>query len=299
MRMSFADLVCATGVNFHEEYSTLFGLISKPFYVLFTDRVFQGDSLFGDPGDDRNFFSICNAQFQYFSVQLRGTTRDIEGFNRYHNISLPHADPSLDELLFLIEYVYTFAYGLKGYVKTRNEYDADVIVLKYVTKHLNEVLARLHYEAIAEGAFVRLVPADVPSAVVAGRMKTPLSIKTFMYQHRSMRGNLTEKKSVLKLIGDELEPHRDVLKQFNSDLEKCIFTDLNAMDIRHNNTAPGSENYRPFFANKSPAEKEACYDRLYDMMIIAYMYLLSKDGIAENKRLLPEINAKMETLSEH
>ena len=77
-----------------------------------------------------------------------------------------------------------------------------------------------------------------------------------------------EKKHVLKIFGDQLEPQREMI--FNHDLASAIFSILNNMNIRHNNVYEGDRNYRPYVASLSESELETWYDRLYQMMLAAF-----------------------------
>lgn len=291
MRTSFADLVRKTGVNYAEEYATLFNLINGEFCDVFNESIFTGDEYFDGVPDRRNFFTICNNRYESLPRDLRGTTRNIVGFNRYHGIDLRDNSGSLDCLLFLIEYVYSFINGLaKGADKASAFSHAENVALKHIMDHLNCLIDRVHHKIVVDDCLIRLVPNDVVVTQVAGHMPEGLDVRTFMYKHRSMKGNLLEKKQTLKLMGDQLEPYRAELKTFNSDLERCIFTDLNSMDVRHNNVTPGDAKYRPYIANMSESEREKCYDRLYEMMLIAHLYLSNKDSISQNRKDLEVIN---------
>ena len=88
----------------------------------------------------------------------------------------------------------------------------------------------------------------------------------------AMKGDLERKKAILVTLGDKLEPQRDKLEKVNDHLKKDIFCLLNNLNLRHNNTDPGS-NYRPYVASMKDEELEQWYDDLYQMILLAFLEL--------------------------
>ena len=286
-RMTFADLVRGTGVNVVEEYNELLTLLHGKAYEIFPDSEFRG-SMLGEY-EERSFCDVCDENFIRLPKELKGTCRTIAKYNAYHRYSPERVmHPELDDLLMLVEYCLTFSCSLAVLFRDSGFYH-ERIINKHILDHLNDVKDKLHHTIVFDGCFVKLVPEDAIVVEVASRFPADVSIRTFLYRHRSMVGKLDEKKHVLKLLGDQLEPHRAELHDI--ELSGAIFAMLNKMNIRHNNMTVGDKNYRAFVAGLSENELEVWYDRLYDMMLAAFSKLNAQLALAEYNRHKDEIGA--------
>ena len=274
-RISFSDLVRNAGVKYDEEYNTLLSLMFSAPSKLFSDVMFHHNPLFGVE-DDIPFYYLCDKFFCDFHLQLRGTSRSMDGFNNYHGINIRVAPPTLDSVLFLMEYSMTFLVQLEEIHKKLND-RIQMIFLKRIGEHISILSDNLGHRAIKDGVFVKYVPNDVVVSEVASNLPQEIAIRTFLYRHRSMKGNIEKKRDVLKAIGDILEPQRCFIK--NTELSGAIFGLLNNINIRHNNITYGSKCYRPVVAKMSKEELEAWYDKLYDMMIAALALLGSQQAL--------------------
>ena len=274
-RMSFSDLVRGTGVNYAEEYRSLLTLLTGKAYEIFPDSEFRGGLL--DDCEIRSFCDVCDQNFEMLPVQLRGTCRTIGNFNCYYNFFPQNiTNPTLDDLLLFAEYALTFSIEIQKIIKARSLY-VEKLINQHILQHLFILKDKLQHDIVFDSVFVRLVPTDMVAVEIASQMPKDVSIKTLMYRHRSMIGNIREKKYVLKLLGDQLEPQRDSID--NRDLESAIFSILNNMNIRHNNVCKGDKNYRPFVGGLSAQKLEAWYDRLYRMMLAAFAGLDTKNDL--------------------
>lgn len=287
-RLSFGDLVRNSGVNYQAEYKTLLTLLHGGACATFTDHEFKGDSLFGYEGERRSFVDFCDEHFESFPIALRGTCRSMAGFNQYYKFYPERVeDPNLDALLTLAEYFMTFSAALQARINSGGLYK-EKIVNSHIIQHLKILLGKLHHKAILEGSFVRLVPEDVVVAEVASKLPKELAIKTFLYRHRSMVGNIEKKREALSSLGHQLESRREVIH--DKTLESAIFSILNNMNIRHNNVDPqDATKYHEFVAKLGPKELEKWYDRLYQMMVAAFARLDAAEDVAvyeANKRLI-------------
>lgn len=278
-RVSFADLVMSTGVNYKIEYKMLLTLLQGSAYRIFHDNELKGD-IFGGSGEVRSFTDFCDEHFEKFPIRLRGTCRTLSVFNQYHNYYPDSIDePGLDDLLTLCEYSMTFSCALQVVINKDGYYRREKIVNSHIIQHLKILVDKLHHKVVAEGPFARLVPEDVVVAEVASKLPKDVSIKTFIYRHRLMAGNIEKKKDVLLALGQQLESKRSDIR--DSALENAIFAILNNMNIRHNNVDPKDPaKYHAFVAAMSPKDLEVWYDRLYEMMLAAFAKLDAAQGIA-------------------
>ena len=279
-RMSFADLVRGTGINVVEEYKELLNLLTGRAYQIFPGSEFQGNMM--EPCEERSFSDICDESFESLPIDIRGTCRTIAGFNAYHEYAPARVtNPNLDDLLLFAEYFLTFSYALGCLYKNPGFY-IEGKINKRVLSHLMILKDRLHHTVVFDGDIIKLVPQDVIVSEVASNLPKEVSIKTFLYRHRSMAGKLEEKRHVLKLLGDQLEPIRADIQ--GSELRSAIFSLLNNMNIRHNNMKPGDAHYHAFVSGLSDKEREVWYDRLYDMMLAAFSGLNARNALGEYMR---------------
>ena len=278
-RISFGDLVRNAGVNYQAEYRTLLTLLNGSACTIFPDREFKEDAVFMGECEERSFANFCDEHFERFPIALRGTCRSLAGFNQYYEFypeKISH--PDLDAVLTLVEYFMTFSAALQAIIDSEGLY-TEKVVNTHITQHIKILLGKLRHKAIVEGPFVRLVPEDVVVAEVSAKLPKELAIKTFLYRHRSMVGNIEKKREALLSLGHQLESSRDMIH--DKSLESAIFSILNNMNIRHNNVDPkDTAKYREFVAKLESKELEKWYDRLYQMMIVAFARLDATEDIA-------------------
>lgn len=154
------------------------------------------------------------------------------------------------------------------------------IVLKEI---MDDVLSKYNHKAVyLEENKQVLIMEDKPEVTaVAQIINEELVYPLLQYNHRSLKGDLKSKKSVLLSLGTDLEPKRQKLSEINKELTISIFYMLNNLNIRHNNVSKGDSNYKEYVANMSPDKIEEWYDELYQMMLLAYLML---DNVDRKKR---------------
>jgi len=128
-----------------------------------------------------------------------------------------------------------------------------------------------------------LVIEDNPAAITVAEIIDPDSaISVLRYNHHILRGDVEEKRKILNLMGQALEPRRKDLKNINSKSEDNIFYFLNKLHIRHNNTDEKDKKYyEEHVASMSENELEQWYDELYQMLLFAFLEL---DQVERNER---------------
>ncbi len=290
-RLSLGDIVAATNVNVGIEFKLLWHMLNGRAYELFPDDAFKPDGMLGGDYDERSFFDVCDESFESFPVALRGTCRSLRGFTAYYGLNFDKVEKcSLDDLLLLVEFAGTFVVALdKVFKKSGGNFYSQKIINDHVSQHIVILAEKLGHKMIYEDQFVKLVPNDVVTIEVATKLPMYVAIKTFMYNHRSMRGNLAKKREVLLALGEQLEPRRNQIA--NSQLSGAIFNILNNMNIRHNNVAKGSVQYRPYVASLKSNELEIWYDRLYQMMLAAFSWIDSIDCCRKYEEFKDKIGA--------
>jgi len=141
---------------------------------------------------------------------------------------------------------------------------------------MDDVLSQYNHRAyIDKEQECVLVVEDKPEVTAAAEiMPTPtLAVDVIKYNHRSLRGEIEQKKKILLAMGSELEAKRKSLHTINSVLENDIFFMLNNLNIRHNNKSKGDKNYKEYVAKMRKDRLEKWYDELYQMILIAFLLM--------------------------
>jgi hypothetical protein len=108
------------------------------------------------------------------------------------------------------------------------------------------------------------------------------------YNHYLLKGNISEKQKILKMLADKFEPTRKELGKINSVLESNIGYLLNKMNIRHNNKE-GKAASR-YVVSITDEELENWYDETYQMLLLA---MLELDNATRSKKVA-ELKKKIE-----
>lgn len=199
-----------------------------------------------------------------------------------------NAHTKSESLLELVELIYNF--WLLAFTATYEHSNSvtGVANFHHLKKVMDDLVEKHNYvvELLDDNTMVRIVPNKPEVNAVAEKLPDDAGIDTVMYNHSSLKGNLSEKRRILIELGKKLEPQRDKLKNENRDLEDDIFCMLNNLDIRHNNTSEVDEKqFKPVVANMSEEEIEEWYDDLYEMILIAFLLVRNIDRKKKVKEL--------------
>lgn len=201
----------------------------------------------------------------------------------------------VDAFLTLVELIYNFwelsqsqfCDGKKGY---KLQWCGNYYHLKDV---MDDVLSQYNHVAyIDEEQECVLIIEDKPEVTAAAEiMPTPtLAIDVVKYNHRSLRGDIEQKKRILLSMGAELEAKRKSLHNINPALENDVFFMLNNLNIRHNNKSKGDKNYKEYVAKMRKDRLEKWYDELYQMILIAFLLMDNAKRADKVKELKSKIN---------
>ena len=134
-----------------------------------------------------------------------------------------------------------------------------------------------------------LVIEDKPEVTaVAEIVPATLALSVIKYNHKSLKGEIELKKSILISMGAELEPKRKELQEIDRQLSEDIFFMLNNVNIRHNNRSKKDKGkYKEYTAKMTKDQMEKWYDELYQMMLLAIL-LLDNTSRAERVKTLKD-----------
>lgn len=206
------------------------------------------------------------------------------------------AKSNMEAHLTLIELIYNFWYLAHSMFDDRNFKG----ILKWCGNfyHLKDVMDEIleeynHTVYTNEDKDYFIVVENKPEATAAAEiMPTPeLSFDVIRYNHRSLKGDIEAKKTILIRFGAELEARRKELKNIDNRLTKDIFYMLNNVNIRHNNCSPEDRaKYNEYVAAMNPDELEEWYDELYQMMLLAFLLMDNRERAQKVSELTNNIN---------
>lgn len=149
--------------------------------------------------------------------------------------------------------------------------------LQLVRRNVNDCMETLGF-SLAECNKVFIYVEKNPASLAAAELtSTPLAYKVVEYNHYRLKGNLSAKQAILKLLADDIEDHntRKMIKSINGTLETQLYQLLNKF-ARHDHSQT------PEISNMSDDELEAWYDDIYQMWLLAKLEL---DNLERKKRV--------------
>lgn len=287
-RRTFAEIVQGAGVDARLEYITLWNLFNRRFDSekgLNVGYVRTVNMMCRDVADE-SFATLVNKNFLRLPIQLRKSYRTLEMFNRGCGFSFGKEPPStmtVDDLLTYIEYTMSFI-NMMNEAKLLQDFG---FAVRPFVSHVNVLLDMLAHATCVKDGFVFVVPKSQPVIEVARVLPGDLSYKTYMYNHRTVTGDLNRKKEILRALGDALESRRKELALLDGALTSAIFAMLNRANVRHTNIDERDPaKYQPIVAAMGKEELEQRYDDLYQMILLAFMWLDSRSVVADTKEFV-------------
>lgn len=195
------------------------------------------------------------------------------------------AATDIDSFLLLIEIIYN-CYMLveRAELNDKKAVKADISRLK---KLLDSALETLHYRAdyCEDKELVKIIPI-APEVLQDEMILTPRNLKEEIaeYTSSSASRNLKRKREILFNMGNEYEPKVKQLEKIYPDLEDAISFLLNKMNVRHNNKEQGKY-YCEKAATLTDFEQELIYDRLYNLLLLAFAVFENQSRLDYVKRL--------------
>lgn len=162
-------------------------------------------------------------------------------------------------------------------------------------KNLDYLLEKLNYEKliIPEEEKVLLVPKKPEAAAVAEISSEDTALAILMYNHGSLKGDVTEKRKLLYQISLEYETLlKNPIEGYNDFFNKTNQL-LNNLHIRHDNkTENGNKN---LVIDISDKELENWYDELYQLLLFCVLIhdnIKRKNKVTDFLKNLKEIKCK-------
>lgn len=257
------------------------------------------DLFFGwDNINNTTIYNYIGERFGSFDPAFTGTSWKIEQYdkkvNRVHGRTLPdpkHGDsaPSFEDLIHLCEYSSTL---IREFMKTdfyNDIYiqDNDYIGIEFCAERIKILMETIDFRRNDTADWVFYLP-NTPEAIVVA--ESGLLLEKDAYQLLTFfRHSSRDKKDILMQVARTLEGYEKILAEFNSGFEDNLRKLLNNVDIRHNNIAETSKNFKQVVASMSDSDIEAWYDDVYDMCLLSFMIIKYSRNKSEIKDLKKNI----------
>ena len=123
------------------------------------------------------------------------------------------------------------------------------------------------------------------------------SFKVIEYNHFLLKGKIDRKWEILSALALKFESIRQQLETGRfREIAKDVGFLLNNLNIRHNNTCPGTKNYKGFIEQMSSEDLEGWYDKTYNILLLA---LLADDFSALHEEVQELKRTQATTEDEH
>lgn len=194
-----------------------------------------------------------------------------------HKIFISENVDTTDEMVTILEYYLNLINLLiqKRGVSRQNINFQYYNEYPMLLSNIDLLLEHLHHEKkiFTEEEKVILIPKNPAATAVAEISSTDTAMAILKYHHASLKGQLAEKKDILRRIAQEHEPTLDNPIDGYTDYLKIAKNMLNNLDIRHNNKAGKKKN--DLVTNLTNEELEKWYDELYQLLLFC---VLAKDN---------------------
>lgn len=267
MRMNFYDLLDNMKFNVGNEYSKIYKLL------------FNEESVYSN-GRIKTLADYINDEY-FRQLPFRRTFTSI--YDLMTTLSINKYSESMDKLFTFCEFVLAILPNKFLIYNGGAKKQADTIKanIKYILEATNNKLV-LRPNSDSEYIIVEDDKAVTLAAELIDDVDVAFDI--LQYKHRSLKGNLPEKRKLLTSVAAYLEP---ILrnKSLSSAGYKTIESDmgfiLNNFHIRHNNKEGSTA--KDYIVNITDDELENWYDKAYNMAVL--VVLINNHVTVENEIL--------------
>ena len=251
MRRNIYEIIKAEKIDLKREYSRIFS-------------IFYDDNYDMGYGAKASLENIVEENFGLLHPGFIGRCLSLDDFNESYNFSFePMPDDfSLETLLDLSEYVVNFVSAL---MMSQID-DINIIELVNIKNHIDSCMEDIGYTSVEKEGIIIYTECSPEAISVAEISESKLAYSVLRYNHHLLKGNLDEKKVILKGMADDIENDRKKLNEINNSFSVKLFRMLNAF-VRHNNDD------NEYIMGLSKEELESIYDDIYQMWLLAKLQL--------------------------
>lgn len=249
-RKNIWDILATKEVNVDKEYTNLWQLFEQ--HKIVKDKYYDG------------FSFVDMLETEFLKMPNRMTFTSYKDLIDYIGVKHPlEFYPSLDDLDRLIEVILFIFNGLSDIKTTFHYEDGKSIIMSSVSALLELTNQKI---IVLEGGREIVVPSDETATIVSDLIlpeNESLALDMLGYSHYSKKDDVDEKRRILQLLANYLEPKLKKNKSSN------ISFLLNKYFIRH-----GDDENRNNVDNMSIDEVNNLYDKLYREILY---YILEQD----------------------
>lgn len=244
-RRNFFDILTDSTINLTAEYNRIYSLF------------YEGDTT------GYVIVDIVDDNFQLLPTFLKGRSISLSDFDKTHQFIFfkNPGEISSDELISFCEYVFNLSDCTLKYAQQSIRY-SEYEAIRFFLRVVFECMETLGLKQIKKENITIFVPKK-PDVVAASEITNKdVAVNLLEYHHHSLKGNLSKKKLILKLMADDIESDRAKLRNVNKTLESQLFQMMNKF-IRHDQAKT------PYISTLEPKELEQCYDDIFQMWLLA------------------------------
>jgi len=262
-RRNFAQVLKNAKIDIKREYERL--------YIIFYEKDTDGAS----------WYDVCERRF--LRMPFKGTYLSLKDFNKCNEFKFetPPVDFDINCLINFCEYIYNLV------ARCSDKVHFERSKFPYPISQINTLIEKIGYMEIEDDGFFIFVPKSQPAIIVSEMLPPDISYKVIEYNHHSMNGDLDRKRSILKLLADQLESRKDELKGINKQFKEDLFYMFNTISIRHNN----AEKIKAI----SESKLEEWYDYVYELSLLAFMTLENSN----HKQFVLDIKRELGDIQDH
>lgn len=272
MRKSIFDLMSNKEIDIEREFIRIRKLFEKEhFYGIYSIKTYIDDYYF-QKWKRRGRFLSLNDLFTSLGI------KDSKGLK----------DNTLEYLLMYIEVIVNMLKlgeisNINSNTYRYEDFNMEIYVL--LKENIETLLEDLNYEIkVKNNQEYIIVEKDILLSAVA-ESNEDICNDIIEYRRFSLKGNILEKRNLLKLLANKVEGMKNLFKgtTYNNMFEDIQFM-LNNFNIRHNNVQ--GKNRKEYIVNLNDEELEQLYDKTFDMILGLFVindYLNEKENLKELK----------------
>lgn len=267
MRKSVFDLMSNKEIDIEREFIRIRKLFEKEhFYGIYSIKTYIDDYYF-QKWKRRGRFLSLNDLFTSLGI------KDSKGLK----------DNTLEYLLMYIEVIVNMLElgeisNINSNTYRYEDFNMEIYVL--LKENIETLLEDLNYEIkVKNNQEYIIVEKDMLLSAVA-ESNEDICNDIIEYRRFSLKGNILEKRNLLKLLANKIEGMKSLFKgtTYNNMFEDIQFM-LNNFNIRHNNVQ--RKNRKEYIVNLKDEELEQLYDKTFDMILGLFVindYLNEKEN---------------------
>ena len=249
-------------------------------YERLTELVKKEKCCFSD-GRNKTLYQYINDKYFRFNV-FRGTFISL---SEMWDTLTPYYW-SMDDLFILCELLLLVLDVRCYHLKCFDNFDAETQA-RIVIQNIITICEKTNHCIVEQEEGKKIIVEKNAAATQAVQLVDNLSVSSGIleYLHYALKGHLEEKRKILLLLGNYIEPmlKSHVLKNAGyGDIESDVGFLLNNMNIRHNNLE-GTKR-KEYTASLTKDELEEWYDKTYNTILAA---IILKEQIAISAEIKP------------